>query len=132
MFQYEETQSRIGGSLWERPDLYLENSPLFRADRINTPLLIMHNDHDGAVPWYQGIELFTALRRLEKPAWMLVYNGENHNLNNWADRKDLSIRMMQFFDHYLKGSPAPDWMTRGIPATRKGKDLGYGFSNEGE
>lgn len=131
MFQYEETQSRIGGSLWERPDRYLENSPLFRADQIHTPLLIMHNDHDGAVPWYQGIELFTAMRRLGKPSWMLVYNGQNHNLDNWADRKDLSIRMMQFFDHYLKGSPAPDWMTQGIPATGKGKDLGYGFSNEG-
>ena len=76
MFQYEQEQSRIGGSLWEKPLLYIENSPLFNLPKVNTPLLIMHNDMDGAVPWYQGIELFTALRRLDKPAWMLSYNNE--------------------------------------------------------
>jgi dipeptidyl aminopeptidase/acylaminoacyl peptidase len=85
----------------------------------------MHNDNDGAVPWYQGIELFTALRRLDKPAWMLVYNNEEHNLEKWPDRVDLSIRMMQFFDHFLKGAPAPEWMVRGIPAVSKGNNNGY-------
>jgi dipeptidyl aminopeptidase/acylaminoacyl peptidase len=130
MFQYEESQSRIGGTLWERLPLYLANSPLFHAPRINTPLLMMHNDNDGAVPWYQGIELFVALRRLDKPAWLLVYNNEEHNLTKWPNRKDLSIRMMQFFDHYLKGAPAPDWMTRGVPAIEKGKNPGYGFAEQ--
>jgi len=110
MWQYEEAQSRIGGTLWEKTSLYLENSPLFHVPKIETPLLIMHNDNDGAVPWYQGIELFVALRRLNKPAWMLVYNNEEHNLTKWPNRVDLSIRMMQFFDHYLKGAPAPEWM----------------------
>lgn len=127
MFQYEHTQSRIGGTLWERTADYIRNSPVFFAPRVETPLLIMHNDNDGAVPWYQGIEYFVALRRLNKPAWLLVYNGEPHNLRHesWANRKDLSIRMKQFFDHYLKGAPAPKWMTKGIPAVNKGKDLGY-------
>ncbi|MCC6397160.1 MAG: prolyl oligopeptidase family serine peptidase, partial [Bacteroidetes bacterium] len=124
MFQYERDQSRIGGTLWEKRDLYLANSPLFAADRITTPLLIMHNDADGAVPWYQGIELFTALRRLGKPSWMLTYNGEAHNLVQRKNKKDLSIRMMQFFDHYLKDAPAPVWMTRGVPALHTGKALG--------
>lgn len=124
MFQYERDQSRIGGTLWEKRDLYLANSPLFAADRITTPLLLMHNDADGAVPWYQGIELFTALRRLGKPSWMLTYNGEAHNLVQRKNKKDLSIRMMQFFDHYLKDAPAPVWMTRGVPALNKGKSLG--------
>ncbi|MBK6345382.1 MAG: S9 family peptidase [Bacteroidales bacterium] len=101
-FQYEEGQSRIGATLWERPDLYIENSPLFKADKIQTPLLIMSNDGDGAVPWYQGIELFTAMRRLGKPVWLLNYNGDEHNLSRRANMKDLDIRMMQFFDHYLK------------------------------
>jgi dipeptidyl aminopeptidase/acylaminoacyl peptidase len=125
MFQYEHTQSRIGGTLWEKPFHYIENSALFRAPDITTPLLMMHNDADGAVPWYQGIELFTALRRLGKPVWMLTYNGEAHNLVQRKNRKDLSIRMLQFFDHYLMGQPAPVWMTRGIPAVEKGKTRGY-------
>ncbi|MDR1102845.1 MAG: prolyl oligopeptidase family serine peptidase, partial [Tannerella sp.] len=78
--QYEQQQSRIGKHLWEGLDLYIENSPLFFADRVETPLLMTHNDNDGAVPWYQGIEYFTALRRLGKTVWMLQYNGEEHNL----------------------------------------------------
>ncbi len=124
-FQYEETQSRIGGTLWEKPLRYIENSPIFFADKIETPLLVMHNDDDGAVPWYQGIELFMALRRLNKPVWMLVYNNEKHNLTRWPNRMDLSVRMYQFFDHYLKGHPAPIWLQKGIPANQKGKTSGY-------
>ncbi|HTY36740.1 MAG TPA: prolyl oligopeptidase family serine peptidase [Bacteroidota bacterium] len=125
MFQYEKTQSRIGATLWEKPLLYIENSALFSAPDITTPLLIMSNDADGAVPWYQGIEFFTALRRLGKPAWMLTYNGEAHNLVQRKNRKDLSVRMLQFFDHFLMGQPAPIWMTKGIPAIEKGKTRGY-------
>jgi dienelactone hydrolase len=122
-WQYEKSQSRIGATLWEKPALYIENSPLFHAPAITTPLLIMSNDADGAVPWYQGIEFFTALRRLGKPAWLLVYNNEEHNLTKWKNRKDLSQRMSQFFDHYLKGTQAPVWMTRGRPAVDKNKTM---------
>lgn len=127
MFQYEKTQSRIGGTLWEKPLHYIENSPLFYAPKVNTPLLMMHNDNDGAVPWYQGIEFFVSLRRLNKPVWLLTYNGEPHNLNSssWANRVDLSTRMFQFFNHYLKNKPMPPWMEQGIPAVEKGKNLGY-------
>lgn len=125
MFQYERTQSRIGGTLWNSTLQYIENSPIFFAPKIETPLLIMHNDNDGAVPWYQGIELFVAMRRLQKPCWMLSYNDEAHNLKKRPNRMDLSIRMMQFFDYYLKGKPAPDWMVEGIPAIKKGKVDGY-------
>jgi len=125
MFQYEHSQSRIGGSLWEKPLQYITNSPVFRADEVQTPLLMMHNDNDGAVPWYQGIEMFVALRRLGKPVWLLNYNSEEHNLIKRQNRKDLSIRMQQFFDHYLKGDPAPVWLQDGIPATMKGKTWGY-------
>ncbi len=124
-FQYEKTQSRIGKNLWEGLDLYLENSPLFGIPEIETPLLMMHNDDDGAVPYYQGIEMFMGMRRLNKPAWLLVYNNEAHNLRKMKNRQDLSIRMMQFFDHYLKDEPAPVWMTQGVPAVMKGKDLQY-------
>jgi dipeptidyl aminopeptidase/acylaminoacyl peptidase len=123
-FQYEKTQSRLGATLWERPDLYIKNSPLFAADKINTPILLMHNDADGAVPWYQGIEFFTALKRLNKKVWLLQYNGEDHNLVERKNRKDLSVRLSQFFDYYLKGAKPAAWIKDGLPATQKGRDWG--------
>ncbi len=125
MFQYEHTQSRIGGTIWDKPLQYIENSPIFWVPKINTPLLLMHNDADGAVPWYQGIEFISALRRLDKPAWLLSYNDEAHNLVKRPNRKDISIRKMQFFDHYLKGAPMPYWMKNGISQIEKGKKDGY-------
>ncbi len=125
MMQYEKEQSRIGASLWVKPMLYIENSALFRASNIETPLLMLHNDADGAVPWYQGIEMFTALRRLGKPVWMLTYNGEAHGLRQRKNQKDFAVRMLQFFDHYLMGQPAPVWITKGLPAIEKGKTRAY-------
>jgi len=109
-FQYETGQSRIGGSLWEYPERYIENSPIFFADRVNTPLMMLHGDEDTAVPWYQSIEYFLALRRLDKPVWFLQYNEEPHGLRGDANKKDFTIRRMQFFDHFLKGAPMPKWM----------------------
>lgn len=123
-FQYERSQTRIGATLWNRRDLYIKNSPLFNADKVTTPLLIMHNDKDGAVPWYQGIEYFTALRRLGKKVWLLEYNDEDHNLVERRNRKDLSVRLGQFFDVHLKGAAAPKWMTEGVPAVVKGIEWG--------
>ncbi|MBL0135055.1 MAG: S9 family peptidase [Chitinophagaceae bacterium] len=123
-FQYERSQTRIGATLWNRRDLYIKNSPLFNADKVTTPILIMHNDKDGAVPWYQGIEYFTALRRLGKKVWLLEYNDEDHNLVERRNRKDLSVRLGQFFDVHLKGAAAPKWMTEGVPAVVKGIEWG--------
>lgn len=123
-FQYEKTQSRIGATLWEKPELYIENSPLFHVPKINTPLVIMHNDNDGAVPWYQGIELFTAMVRLNKPVWLLNYNGEEHNLMERKNRKDIQIREQQFFDWLLKGERAPRWIKEGVKAVDKGREYG--------
>jgi dipeptidyl aminopeptidase/acylaminoacyl peptidase len=114
-FQYERTQSRIGGSIWQYPTRFIENSPIFWADRVQTPVLILQNDGDDAVPWYQGIEFFLALRRLGKEVYLFNYNGQPHGLRSRPDQKDYAIRMQQYFDHYLKGAPAPDWMTRGVP-----------------
>ncbi|MEO5562075.1 MAG: prolyl oligopeptidase family serine peptidase, partial [Chitinophagaceae bacterium] len=123
-FQYERTQSRIGASLWEKPNLYIESSPLFRLPKVKTPLVIMSNDADGAVPWYQGIELFTGMRRLGKQVWLLNYNGEAHNLVERRNRKDIQIREQQFFDWQLKGEKPARWLTEGVPAVKKGKDWG--------
>ncbi|MDN5202625.1 prolyl oligopeptidase family serine peptidase [Fulvivirgaceae bacterium BMA10] len=130
MFQYERTQSRIGGTLWEYPMRYIENSPLFSADKIHTPILMMHNDHDTAVPWYQGIEFFVALRRLNKPVWLINYVEEPHNLTKYENKKDWAIRMQQFFDHYLKDAPQPVWMREGLPAIEQGINQGYELTSE--
>lgn len=124
MFQYEHTQSRIGGTLWEYPNRFIENSPIFYADKVNTPLLMMHNDADGHVPWYQGIEYYVALRRLNKPVWMLNYKGEPHWPTKWENIRDFNIRMNQFFDHYLKDAPMPVWMADGVPSTEVGINKG--------
>jgi dipeptidyl aminopeptidase/acylaminoacyl peptidase len=121
-FQYEVGQSRIGGSLWEAPMRYFENSPLFWLDKVTTPLMMMHNDMDDAVPWYQGIETFVALRRLGKEVYLVNYNNDVHNPASRANQKDIAMRMQQFFDTKLRGMPAPDWMVRGIPYLAKGRD----------
>jgi len=123
--QYEHQQSRIGATIWEAPHLYWENSPLFAMEKVQTPILIMANDQDGAVPWYQGIEFFIAMRRLGKPAWLLNYNGEPHWAQKLPNRIDFQKRMAQFFHHYLKGEPMPVWMKEGVPATEKEFTLGY-------
>ena len=121
-FQYEVSQSRIGGSIWEYPTRFIENSPLFWLDKVQTPLFIMANDMDDAVPWYQGIETFVAMRRLGKEVYMINYNNDVHNPAGRANQKDIAMRMEQFFDHHLRGKPAPDWMKKGIPYLAKGKD----------
>jgi dienelactone hydrolase len=122
--QYETGQSRIGGSLWEAQHRYIENSPLFTAYKVNTPLLILHNDEDGAVPWEEGIQFFVALRRLGKPVWLVNYNGQGHGVSGRFAQLDWSIRMQQFFDHYLQDAPPPVWMVEGIRAVDKGRTLG--------
>ena len=118
-FQYERTQSRIGGTPWQYPLRYLENSPIFQADKVTTPLLMLHNDADDAVPWYQGIEYFLALRRLEKEVYLFSYNGEPHGIRRRVNQKDYARRLQEFFDYQLKGAPKPDWMQRGIPFLEK-------------
>lgn len=124
-FQYEHTQSRIGGTPWTTPLKFQENSPLFTMDKVETPILIMHNDSDGHVPWYQGIEYFVALKRLGKPAWMLNYPGEPHWPMRLANRVDFQKRMLQFFDHYLKDRTMPKWMKEGVKAVEQDFELGY-------
>ena len=120
-FQYEKTQSRIGQPPWDAPLQYIENSPIFWVKKVQTPYLTIHNDEDDAVPWYQGIEFFTAMRRLGKEAYMFVYNGEPHGLRNRDNQKHWTVHMDEFFDHFLLGKPTPEWMTKGVPFLEKGK-----------
>lgn len=122
-FQYEQTQSRIGRDLWSGYDLYVENSPLFKLPNVTTPVLITHNNADGAVPYYQGIEMFMGLRRLSKPAWLIEYNHEAHNLRQRKNMQDLSRRLSEFFDYYLLGAPEPSWMKATTPYVIDGQPV---------
>ncbi|MCW3467249.1 alpha/beta hydrolase family protein [Chitinophaga nivalis] len=123
-YLYETFQNRMGKTLWEDKTGYISNSPIFAADKVNTPLLIMHNKGDRQVLLEQGISWFLALRRLQKKVWLLQYDGEYHGLLQYDNQMDYSIRMAQFFDHFLKGKPAPLWMQKGIPAIMKLKQSG--------
>ena len=129
--KFEVGQYRILASLWERPELYFENSPVLRANRVVTPLLIMHTPADGAVPFAQAVEFFTGLRRLGKKAWMLQYDIGNHGLDEKRPAEDFSIRMEQFFDHYLRDAPPPKWMTEGVLARVKGIETGLELDTSG-
>ena len=120
-FQYEKQQSRIGGTPWDSVDKYIENSPIFKVDKVQTPYLTVHNDDDDAVPWYQAIEFFTALRRLNKEAYWFNYNGEKHGLRDRDNIKHFTVHMSEFFDHYLLNKPRPEWMEKPIPYLERGK-----------
>ena len=124
-FQYEHEQSRIGKTPWEAQQRYVENSPIFFMDKVTTPILIMSNDQDGHVPWYQGIEYFEALKRLQKPVWLLNYTGEVHWPQKLPNKADFQKRMLQFFNHFLKGETMPEWMDNGLSAIDLDYNLGY-------
>jgi dienelactone hydrolase len=112
---FESSQGRFKGGYWDNWDAYYRNSPVFFAKNVKTPLMILHNDKDGAVDFTQGVEYFNTLRRMQKPVIMLEYVGENHGLRKPSNMRDYTVRMKEYFDHYLKGAPAPDWMTKGVP-----------------
>jgi dipeptidyl aminopeptidase/acylaminoacyl peptidase len=112
---FESSQGRFKGGYWDNLEAYQRNSPVYYAENVHTPLIILHNDKDGAVVWNQGIEYYNTLRRLKKPVIMFQYVGENHGLAKPANQKDYTVRMKEWFDHWLRGKPAPAWMTEGIP-----------------
>ncbi|MGF6849132.1 hypothetical protein QFZ51_004367 [Chitinophaga sp. W3I9] len=127
MFKCEVEQYRLGKTLWEDKEAYIANSPIFNADKITSPLLIFHNDKDGAVAFTQGLDLFLAMRRLRKPAWLLNYKGLNHTLEEEIPQQDWTLRMGQFFDHYLKDKPMPRWMKEGISVDERKVDPKYAY-----
>jgi dipeptidyl aminopeptidase/acylaminoacyl peptidase len=120
----EVGQVRMGRDVtpWSAHELYESQSPIHNAPKITTPFMILHGTADGAVDYGQGLEFYAAARRLGKPVILLSYPDEAHHLGRRENQKDFQIRMRQFFDHYLKGAPAPLWMTEGVPQLRKGLD----------
>lgn len=120
---FESSQGRFTGGPWEVPEAYTRNSPVYFAQNIKTPLLILHNDKDGAVDWNQGITYYNTIRRMQKPVVMLEYKGENHGLAKPANQKDYTVRMKEFLDHHLMGKPAPRWWLEGIPYLKLDEEL---------
>jgi dipeptidyl aminopeptidase/acylaminoacyl peptidase len=112
-------QRNIGQGPWDDPGKFIENSPLFHIKNVNTPVLMIHNRGDRAIDFSHAIEMYMGLRRLGKKVWLLEYEQEGHAIYDYNNKLDYTIRMQQFFDHYLKGSPAPFWMTKGIHASVK-------------
>ena len=117
-----------GATPWDQPATYVENPPVLHAGSITTPLLILQNSDDR---FNQGFEMFAALVRQDKPAWLLSYEGGGHGLPDGPIGEDFLIRMNQFFDYYLKDAPPPKWMTQGIPARMKGIDTGLELDTSG-
>ena len=120
---FESSQGRFKGGFWDNWDAYYRNSPVFFAKNVKTPLMILHNDKDGAVDFTQGVEYFNTLRRMQKPVIMLEYLGENHSLARRPNQRDYTARMKEFFDHYLMGALAPEWMANGIPRLKMDEHL---------
>ena len=111
----EMGQVRMGTNPWDGHELYESQSPVHQVRNITTPFLILHGTEDGAVDWSQGLEYYNAARRWGKNVILLSYPGEPHHLEKEENQKDFQVRMKQYFDHYLKGAPAPLWMTEGVP-----------------
>jgi dienelactone hydrolase len=124
----ERREDIIGASIWESPSTWISASSVLKADKVKTPLLILYNYGDKS--WQQGGQLYSALRRLNKKVWLLQYDRGAHGLDHHLDIQDFTIRLTQFFDHYLKDAPAPKWMTKGIPAKLKGVELGYDYDTQ--
>ena len=120
---FEASQGRFKGNVAENYDAYIRNSPVFHAQKVTTPLMLLHNDKDGAVDFNQGITYFNALRQLGKEVIMLEYVGENHGVSRPVNQRDYARRMTEWFDHYLMGKPAPDWMKDGIPRLKMAEHL---------
>lgn len=117
----EVGQVRMGTNPFDNLQLFEDQSAIYHVRDITAPFLILHGTADNAVDWHQGLELYGAARRNGKQVILLSYPGEPHHLARKENQKDFQERMKQFFDHYLKGTPAPAWMTDGVPQTRKGQ-----------
>ncbi len=114
-------QGRFGTNPFDDLDLYINESAVFHARTMDTPLLLLHGTADGSVEWLQAVEFYNALRFNGKNVILVSYPGQGHHASKLENKIDFQIRMEQFYDHYLKGKPAPDWMVNGIPFIKKKK-----------
>jgi len=139
-FSAEDGKSRLEGvetgqeygNLYENKEAWLEQTTVLQADKAKSPLLLFCNKESSPDYQDQTLQLFTALRRLDKNVWWLKYDNGEHTLHDLKELKDYTIRYTQFFDHYLKYAPAPSWMTQGIPLKLKGIESRYELDPQGK
>ena len=113
---FEISQGRMEVPPWEDMDAYVANSPLHHIESLNTPFLMAFGTDDGAVEFNQGVEFYNAARRAGKQMAFLVYDDENHGLSKQdKNTVDYRTRVLEWFDHYLKGDDGPAWIEDGIP-----------------
>ncbi len=117
-------QGRFGTNPYDNLELFMDQSAVFHAKTMNTPLLLLQGTNDGSVDWIQGVEFYNALRFLGKPVIFLSYEGEAHGFTRYENQYDVETRMKQFYDHYLKGEPAADWIANGVPFLKKKRPTG--------
>ena len=111
---WETGQARMEVPFWEDPEAHRRNSPIHEVHHMETPLLMAFGNEDGVVDWDQGTEFFNFARRAGKQMVLLVYEGEDHGFRDEANQKDYHRRILEWFGHYLKGEPAPAWITEGV------------------
>ncbi len=114
-------QGRFGTNPFDDLELYINESAVFQARTMDTPLLLLHGTADGSVEWLQAVEFYNALRFNGKNVILVSYPGQGHHATKLENKIDFQIRMEQFYDHYLKGKPAPEWMVKGVPFLEKKK-----------
>lgn len=112
-------QGRFNTNPYDDFELFVDQSAVFHARDMNTPLLLFQGEADGSVEWLQAIEFYNGLRFNEKNVILCSYPGAGHHLAKWENQVDFQTRMEQFYDHYLKGKPAPEWMIKGVPFLQK-------------
>lgn len=102
MWRYESQQWRMGESYYNIKDAYLQNSPIHHVENVKTPLLLWTGKEDYQVHWTQSIEMFLALKRLEKKSKLLLFENEAHVLMNKDNQKKLSKEILDWFEKYCK------------------------------
>jgi dipeptidyl aminopeptidase/acylaminoacyl peptidase len=119
------------GNLWKNKDSWLDYTAVLQADQAKGALLLFANKESEPLYQNAALQFFNACRRLNKNVWWLKYDKGEHTLNDPIEMKDYTIRYTQFFDHYLKNAPAPQWMTQGVPYKYKGIESRYELDAQG-
>ncbi|SHG38288.1 S9 family peptidase [Flavobacterium defluvii] len=115
-WRFQSLQWNMRKSPFEEPDLYVRNSPIDHIEKIKVPTLLWSGKEDAQVDVKQSIEFYLALRRLGKKSIMLLYPNENHSFSSESAQKDISIRILQWFDYFLKKKQGKEylWISDGI------------------
>jgi dipeptidyl aminopeptidase/acylaminoacyl peptidase len=111
-WRFESFQYRMYKPFSEDKELYFKNNPLYNADKVNAPVLLWTGLKDENIKWEESRTFYNALRRNDKKVVALFYRGEDHSLQGSAAQQDLSIRILNWFDYFLKGQKNIAWISK--------------------